>query len=284
MIYQKKKNDEDNLIMMIDSRKALYNRELININDSIMSHPYKECETIMIPLKFTLVKLGGSILWDHGSQKTTVRMNGKDAYWSRNQNFYIKNGKKYNFNNEIRIVDEITFISLEDFKKITGIEYKVVKSLILFTSEKIRDFESVSKKLNVENHNISLNILNIQDEKNLWLKDNFLVAHALGEIDRYTYTNSLEAFIESYSNGIRIFEVDLMLTSDKKLVLRHDWGNDWFKEFKQEEKISLEKKDTVLDLESFDKLKIYDNYTPLSFNDLIILMNKYKDIKVIIDT
>ena len=42
------------------------------------------------------------------------------------------------------------------------------------------------------------------DNKNLyWYEKYHVIAHALGEIDGHTYTNSLEAFEKSYKNGIR---------------------------------------------------------------------------------
>lgn len=57
------------------------------------------------------------------------------------------------------------------------------------------------------------------------LEDNVLISHAMGEIDGYYYTNSLEAFENSYYNrGSRVFEVDLSLTKEGVLVARHDWG------------------------------------------------------------
>jgi glycerophosphoryl diester phosphodiesterase len=52
-----------------------------------------------------------------------------------------------------------------------------------------------------------------------------LVAHALGGIGGYPYTNSLEAFECNYARGFRWFEVDLALTSDGELVCFHP-GNE----------------------------------------------------------
>jgi glycerophosphoryl diester phosphodiesterase len=49
-----------------------------------------------------------------------------------------------------------------------------------------------------------------------------LIAHALGEINGETYTNSREAFYENHARGFRWFEVDLMLTADSQVVAAHD--------------------------------------------------------------
>lgn len=54
-----------------------------------------------------------------------------------------------------------------------------------------------------------------------------LIAHAGGAIRDKTYnsmyTNSLEAIIESYNLGHRLFEIDFCLTTDQRLAAVHDW-------------------------------------------------------------
>ncbi|AQT83571.1 hypothetical protein B1222_02595 [Paenibacillus larvae subsp. pulvifaciens] len=51
-----------------------------------------------------------------------------------------------------------------------------------------------------------------------------MIAHALGMVGGQDGTNSYEAFLANYKKGFRIFEVDLILTSDGKLAARHDWN------------------------------------------------------------
>ena len=48
------------------------------------------------------------------------------------------------------------------------------------------------------------------------------IAHAGGAIDGITYTNSLEALNLSYRKGCKLFELDLVLTTDAKIVAQHD--------------------------------------------------------------
>jgi glycerophosphoryl diester phosphodiesterase len=52
---------------------------------------------------------------------------------------------------------------------------------------------------------------------------NRFIAHAGGQIDGLRYTNSLEALELAYKNGLRLFEFDLVHTSDGRLVAAHDW-------------------------------------------------------------
>ena len=52
-------------------------------------------------------------------------------------------------------------------------------------------------------------------------KGDLLIAHACGGIDDTKYTNSLNAFENSYEMGIRTIEVDFAITEDDKLVCYH---------------------------------------------------------------
>lgn len=54
---------------------------------------------------------------------------------------------------------------------------------------------------------------------------NRFIAHAGGQIDGRRYTNSLEALELAYTNGLRLFEFDLIKTSDGRLVAAHDWSS-----------------------------------------------------------
>ena len=49
------------------------------------------------------------------------------------------------------------------------------------------------------------------------------IAHCLGTVDGHIYTNSKEAFEESYAAGFRVFEADLAIAADGVLVVRHDF-------------------------------------------------------------
>lgn len=109
---------------------------------------------------------------------------------------------------------------------------------------------------------------------NLW-QGSSIVGHSFGRIDRYTYTGSKEAFEKNYEKGYRTFEVDLAMTSDGKMVLRHDWDQPI------QEGISSENIPTQ---EEFLAVPIYQTYTPLSFYDLCLIMQKYPDIWIVTDS
>ena len=101
-----------------------------------------------------------------------------------------------------------------------------------------------------------------------------LVAHAMGQIDDHTGTNSLEAFQASYAAGYRLFECDLAMASDGKVVLRHDWSAG------MQEGVDPNHVPTS---EDFAEIPLYGRYTPLTFLDLLGLLAVYPDIYFILD-
>ncbi|MCK5443472.1 MAG: hypothetical protein KAJ23_16425, partial [Maribacter sp.] len=52
---------------------------------------------------------------------------------------------------------------------------------------------------------------------------NRYIAHAGGEVNGIKSTNSKDAMDQNYKKGFRLFELDIIETSDGKLVAAHDW-------------------------------------------------------------
>lgn len=102
-----------------------------------------------------------------------------------------------------------------------------------------------------------------------------LIAHGMGSIGDLTIPNCLESFLAQYEAGIRVFEADLRLTRDVKVILRHDWWGNWQNGIDWVHIPTREK---------FVSEKIKGEYTPLSFRDLLLLMEEYPDICVITDS
>ncbi len=107
------------------------------------------------------------------------------------------------------------------------------------------------------------------------LAANRVIAHAMGSVDDEWGLNCLEGFLRNYEAGVRVFEVDFRQTSDGYVVLRHDWRGLW-QEGVDETNIPT--------LEEFLSLPIEDQYTPLSFGQLLELMEQYPDVCIVTDT
>ena len=103
-----------------------------------------------------------------------------------------------------------------------------------------------------------------------------IMTHALGGLDGFTYLNSRESFINYYDKGCRLFEVDLSLTSDGVWVCRHNWKES-MGQWKGDKK-------KVLSSEEFLNTPIYGKYTPLSFKELLMLLDEYPDAFVLLDS
>ena len=102
-----------------------------------------------------------------------------------------------------------------------------------------------------------------------------IIAHGMGAIMDTKILNCMEGFREQYDKGVRVFEVDLRLTADQRVVLRHDWRAGW------QEGIS---ETAIPTLEEFRSKPLLEQYTPLSFQDLLLLMEEYPDICIVTDT
>ena len=103
----------------------------------------------------------------------------------------------------------------------------------------------------------------------------YMISHAMGGIDGYNYSNCLEGFLENYEEGHRIFEVDMELTSDGKIVLWHGWNRQFCSKYR---------KDRTPTYAEFMGSRIYDKYTPMDLEALLKLMDQYPDVRIITDS
>ena len=107
------------------------------------------------------------------------------------------------------------------------------------------------------------------------LSSSQVIAHGMGTMDGITTLNCLEGFQQQYERGVRVFEVDLRLTSDLQVVLRHDWRAGWQAGISET---------SIPSLKAFLNRPLLEQYTPLSFRDLLLLMEEYPDVCIVTDT
>lgn len=101
-----------------------------------------------------------------------------------------------------------------------------------------------------------------------WLKEDTLLAHAMGGIGESIYTNSLEAFEKAYENGFRVYEVDLVVTKEGEVVCSHEY---------------LDENGEVIEYSSFMQEKIEGKYTPVDLKKMVDLMETYPDVYMMTD-
>ncbi|SEO80997.1 phosphatidylinositol-specific phospholipase C/glycerophosphodiester phosphodiesterase family protein [Paenibacillus sp. OK076] len=106
---------------------------------------------------------------------------------------------------------------------------------------------------------------------------NRLIAHAFGGVNGASYTNSYEAFITNYNRGYRLFEVDLVQTTDRELVARHDWSD------RLQPDLAAHRGQNVTTLQFANSL-IMGRFHPLTLPDILQLMQQYPDFDLIVDT
>lgn len=97
-----------------------------------------------------------------------------------------------------------------------------------------------------------------------------LIAHG-GGVGQYVYTNSIEAVENSIQQGFHFIEIDLLQTSDDRLVGGHDWVT--FKKLTKYGDLS----NSPLALDEVKDLKIREKLQPITGEDISELMAKYPD-------
>ena len=107
------------------------------------------------------------------------------------------------------------------------------------------------------------------------------VAHALGGIDGRRYTNSQEAFSESYRKNYTLYEADLTLSAEGVPLLIHDLAQYEVHVQNGDETVQVDLPPTV---EQFTSRKILGQYTGLTFEDLARLMVQFPSVTIITDT
>lgn len=150
--------------------------------------------------------------------------------------------------------------------------YKVIKKIIYYSSMD-DSTDGITDSINGDFY--------LEEETQGGGGNTLLIAHAGGAVygthgEIIAYTNSLEAIEQNYGRGHRVFEIDFSLTKDGKLAAVHDWNHG--------KEITQAKWADIPTNEEWKMEKIYDKYTPLDIDDIITLMEKYKDIFIVTDT
>lgn len=101
------------------------------------------------------------------------------------------------------------------------------------------------------------------------------IAHAGGEVNGVKSTNTKDALDQNYKKGFRIFELDIIETSDGHLVAAHDW-NMWARFTDYSGSLPPTR-------QQFLKEKIYGDYSLLDFDGINEWFAAHKDAILVTD-
>ncbi len=100
-----------------------------------------------------------------------------------------------------------------------------------------------------------------------------LMGHALTGLNETRYNNTRAAFENGYANGYRYFEVDIIMTSDNRLVCCHGWSEEYCPYIGFEYSKDFDKHMTY---ERFMKMKVHGNEV-MDVKDLYQLVKSHPD-------
>ena len=92
-----------------------------------------------------------------------------------------------------------------------------------------------------------------------------LIAHAGGGINGFKYTNSLEAMEQSIEHGFKMIELDLLISSDRRIVAVHDW--------KTFHEMTNSNNTGSISSKEFESKIIYDKYKTLNISTAIDILD-----------
>jgi glycerophosphoryl diester phosphodiesterase len=102
-----------------------------------------------------------------------------------------------------------------------------------------------------------------------------LIAHAGGGLDGESLLNCKEALDASWERGFRLFELDFSFTTDRQLVLLHDWDVTFTRLFGNP--------GGPLDLGAFRKRRMSGGFSPLEPDSLAAWLREHPEAYVVTD-
>ncbi len=99
------------------------------------------------------------------------------------------------------------------------------------------------------------------------------IIHAGGEIGGMLGSNSLEALDATYEKGYRVIEMDFVLSSDGHAVCLHDWSSYY------SDSLTF----SAITKAEFEKVKIFNQYTSVTLDNLVAWMKAHPDVYIVTD-
>ncbi len=159
-------------------------------------------------------------------------------------------------------------------KRIGFYKEKSIKSSSVFYFLLILSFISAPASYGIVRNFVMDQYAEMKDTANRYDINRF-IAHSGGMIDGHIYTNSLEALNNSYKSGFRLFELDILRTSDGHFVAAHNW--------KQWKDFTGYQGELPPDRDNFKQQKILQKYAPLDMDDINAWFENHPDAILVTD-
>lgn len=228
------------------------------------------------------------------TEKKTSEEAGKTEFYFINNKLYLKVSdamsllgyKKEKGDSYLRMDKRVVFDPKALTVSFEGLAKKMEGDLQQFGTEMIISANAVEelfgKSLTTKGNFAKFNLINNPEKKPGDWTQHRIVAHALGSADGMVKTNTLDALQESYLKGHRLFEVDLLMTADGKLVATPGFYE--YQSFKYGKPIPEDKLNILPTKEEFMSFSPNGVLKPLDFESIVRMMSANKDMFLITDT
>lgn len=108
-------------------------------------------------------------------------------------------------------------------------------------------------------------------------KPHFYIAHGGGAIEGHPVTNTLEAVDNAISLGVKYIELDLVTTSDGRLVAAHDWGT-----FSYQTGVEASTANPPT-YNTFKRSRVYGKFTPMTAETIDSVLRANPDVHLVTD-
>ncbi len=166
---------------------------------------------------------------------------------------------------------KLGFLQLSTLKSRQAYIMHNLKGSIYEAIDDVSLSETIEVPINIEDDEIYFPKIQYEFEPN----NNRYIAHAGGEVNDIKSTNSLQALNENYKKGFRLFELDIIETSDGKLVAAHDW--------KMWARFTDYAGTLPPSLAEFKKHKIYGDYETLNLDGINTWFAAHPDATLVTD-
>ncbi len=116
----------------------------------------------------------------------------------------------------------------------------------------------------------------MQKKSDEWYSEPFLIAHAAGGIDGKAYMNCMEGMQHSVEAEYSVVELDMCLTSDGQIAIRHNWDNPVYEN-------AVYGEEEIPDFDEYYATPVCYKYHAMSFTDVLDILRDNPELYVMTD-